>query len=361
MTTDPTPAAVSVADMSQIVAGTHRSPHDVLGPHEHDGSVTVRTLRPMAKSVTIHAGDQVVPMQHEHEGLWVGVLPLETVTDYRLEVQYDGGPSQLVDDPYRYLPTVRDLDQHLINEGRHEQLWAALGAHVHSYDTGGGTPVSGTSFAVWAPNAKGVRVAGEFNFWDGRAHPMRMLGTSGVWEIFVPDIGDGAMYKFEVCGADGTWRHKADPLAFHTQVPPERASVVYTSQHVWGDQRWMDDRARASAVERPMSIYEVHLGSWRTGRTYADLATELVDYVRDLGFTHIELLPVMEHPFGGSWGYQVSSYFAPTARFGPPDDLRLLVDRLHRAGIGVILDWVPGHFPKDDWALARFDGTALYE
>ncbi|MGH3507667.1 MAG: 1,4-alpha-glucan branching protein GlgB, partial [Nocardioidaceae bacterium] len=242
----------------------------------------------------------------------------------------------------------------------HEQLWTVLGAHLHAYDTAGGT-VNGTSFAVWAPNAKGVRVAGDFNFWDGRAHPMRMLGSSGVWELFVPDVGNGTMYKLEICGADGVWRQKADPLAFLAQEPPERASLVFGSSYTWGDDTWMTKRAEGIAHEKPMSIYEVHLGSWRRGRNYRELAEELVAYVSELGFTHVEFLPVMEHPFGGSWGYQVSSYFAPTARFGNPDGLRYLIDKLHQAGVGVILDWVPAHFPKDDWALARFDGTPLYE
>jgi 1,4-alpha-glucan branching enzyme len=360
MTKQPEPLPVPPRELAALVAGTHHSPHDVLGPHPHQGAVTVRSLRPLAKSVAIRTGDSVVPMRHEFEGIWVGVLATPDVPDYRLEVAYDDHEALATDDPYRYLPTVRELDQHLINEGRHEQLWRVLGARVHRYDSSHGV-VMGTSFAVWAPNANGVRVAADFNFWDGRAHPMRMLGSSGVWELFVPDVGDGTLYKFEVLGADGVWRQKADPLAFRTQVPPERASVVYTSHYEWGDEEWLRKRAAGGQVQQPMSVYEVHLASWRKDRSYRDLADELVAYVSDLGFTHIELLPVMEHPFGGSWGYQVSSYFAPTARFGDPDDLRLLIDRLHQAGIGVILDWVPAHFPKDEWALARFDGTPLYE
>ncbi len=351
---------VDRSELARLVAGVHQNPHDVLGPHPHDGAVTVRTLRPMAKSVDVRSGSETVPMQHEFEGVWVAVLPDAEVGDYRLQVEYDGAAGELVDDAYRYLPTVRELDQHLINEGRHELLWQVLGSHVHDYRSATG-PVTGTSFAVWAPNAKGVRLAADFNYWDGRAHPMRALGSSGIWEIFVPGVGDGTLYKYEICGADGVWRHKADPLAQYTQAPPERASIVYTSTYEWDDADWLTARAEAPAVQRPMSVYELHLGSWRRGRSYRELADELVDYVSTLGFTHIELLPVMEHPFGGSWGYQVSSYFAPTARFGEPDGLRLLIDRLHQAGIGVILDWVPGHFPKDDWALARFDGTPLYE
>jgi 1,4-alpha-glucan branching enzyme len=357
--TTPVPLAVSVDELNRLVAGHHESPHDILGPHPHGGGVTIRTLRPLAKSVTIVSGSEAISMTHEHEGVWVGVLPQKEVGDYRLEIEYESGAPQVYDDPYRFLPTIRELDQHLIGEGRHEQLWTVLGAHVHRY-SGATGPVVGTSFAVWAPNAKGVRVAADFNFWDGRAHPMRRLGATGVWELFVPDVGKGALYKYEVCGADGVWRQKADPLAMKTQEPPERASIVFESEYEWGDQTWIDARSQRP-TEEPISIYEVHLGSWRMGRTYEQLADELVAYVKELGFTHVELLPVMEHPFGGSWGYQVSSYFAPTARFGDPDGLRLLIDRLHQAGIGVILDWVPAHFPKDDWALARFDGTALYE
>jgi 1,4-alpha-glucan branching enzyme len=259
------------------------------------------------------------------------------------------------------MPDVRsnlgEIDLHLIGEGRHERLWDILGAHVRTDGE-----VSGTSFAVWAPNARDVRVVADFNGWNGHDHEMKNLGPSGVWELFVPEVGDGARYKFEIHGADGSWTLRADPLAFQAEVPPATASVVFTSRYEWGDAEWMAARARTTtAHDRPMSVYEVHLGSWRRGRSYRDLAEELTAYVLDTGFTHVELLPVAEHPYGGSWGYQVTSYFAPTARFGSPDDFRYLVDRLHQAGIGVIVDWVPGHFPKDEWALARFDGSSLYE
>ncbi|HEU0214236.1 MAG TPA: 1,4-alpha-glucan branching protein GlgB [Jiangellaceae bacterium] len=250
-----------------------------------------------------------------------------------------------------------EVDLHLIGEGRHERLWDVLGAHVRSIDG-----ATGTVFAVWAPNARGVRVVADFNGWNGHDHEMTNLGPSGVWELFVPDVGAGTRYKFEIHGADGSWTLRADPLAFQAEMPPATASVVFTSRYEWADAEWMAARARTStAHDRPMSIYEVHLGSWRRGRSYRDLAEELTAYVLDMGFTHVEMLPVAEHPYGGSWGYQVTSYFAPTARFGSPDDFRYLVDRLHQAGIGVIVDWVPGHFPKDEWALARFDGTSLYE
>jgi 1,4-alpha-glucan branching enzyme len=250
-----------------------------------------------------------------------------------------------------------EVDLHLIGEGRHEQLWDVLGAHVRTANG-----VTGTSFAVWAPRAREIRLAGDFNYWSGQDHQMRAVGNSGVWELFVPDVRDGTRYKFLVHGADGSWKLRADPLAFRAETPPATASEVFTSTYVWGDDEWMTRRPTLDpAHDRPMSVYEVHLGSWRRDRSYRDLAEELTEYVRDRGFTHVELMPVAEHPYGGSWGYQVTSYFAPTSRFGSPDDFRYLVDRLHQAGIGVLMDWVPGHFPKDDWALAFFDGSNQYE
>ena len=357
-----TPAKLPVAatDLDGLVAGTHASPHRVLGAHPHDGGVTIRTLRPLAQKVRVVVAGEKTTLDHEHGGVWVTVLPLAEVTDYRLEVEYGDGHAHTIDDPYRYLPTVGEMDQHLINEGRHEELWTVLGAHVRHYDAIGG-PVTGTSFAVWAPNAGGVRVTGDFNSWDGRAHPMRQLGSSGVWELFVPEVGSGTLYKYDVFGADGVWRQKADPMAQHTEVPPRRASAVFESSYAWDDADWIARRAEGTAIQKPMSTYEVHLASWRRGLSYRELAEQLVSYVADLGFTHVELLPVMEHPFGGSWGYHVTSFFAPTSRFGNPDEFRYLVDRLHAAGIGVIVDWVPGHFATDDWALVRFDGTPLYE
>ena len=289
----------------------------------------------------------------------MAVLPGADVPDYRLEVTYDGHTST-VDDPYRFLPTVQELDRHLVREGRHEQLWTVLGANVRTYPGELGE-VSGTSFAVWAPNARAVRVVGDFNYWQGASHAMRSLGDSGVWEVFAPGVGAGARYKFEVLGNDGSWRQKADPLAQGTEVPPATASVVVESRYRWTDDAWLAARAAHDPHTAPMSVYEVHLGSWRVGLSYRDLAHQLTEHVVSLGFTHVELLPVAEHPFGGSWGYQVSSYFAPTSRFGHPDDFRYLVDTLHQAGIGVIVDWVPAHFPKDEWSLAQFDGTPLYE
>jgi 1,4-alpha-glucan branching enzyme len=347
-------------ELQHLVDGEHANPHGVLGAHPTDeGTTVVRTLRPGADSVVVVTQDARTPMMRIHDGgVFAAVLPGDA-RDYRLDVTY-GEVTHPVDDPYRWLPTVGELDLGLLSAGRHEDLWNVLGAHVRKYETPMGL-VTGTSFAVWAPNARGVRVIGDFDYWSGKGLPMRSLGSAGVWELFVPGIDDGARYKFRICGRDGIWREKADPMAFATEVPPATASVVNTSRYEWQDDAWLQHRANTAWHAAPMSIYEVHLGSWRQGLSYRDLAEQLVAHVQQHGFTHVELLPVAEHPYGGSWGYQVSSYYAPTARFGSPDDFRYLVDRLHQADIGVIADWVPAHFPKDAWALARFDGTALYE
>lgn len=254
--------------------------------------------------------------------------------------------------------TLGELDLHLITEGRHEKLWQVLGAQVKRNTAG---ELIGTAFSVWAPNARNVSLICDLNFWDRKSHPMIPLGPSGVWEIFIPDLGPGVKYKFAVEGRDGRWVDHADPLARQTETPPHTASIVNESDFKWGDERWMNLRSMYQPWRSPVSVYEVHLGSWKPGLNYRELAAELADYVKDQGFTHIEFLPVTEHPYSPSWGYQVTSYFAPTSRFGTPDEFRYLVDHLHKNEIGIILDWVPAHFPKDEWALARFDGTALYE
>ncbi|MBL7492956.1 1,4-alpha-glucan branching protein GlgB [Frankia sp. AgB1.9] len=348
-------------ELDRLVGGRHHQPHGILGAHPAGDWTIVRALRPDAVSVTVVVGEERYPTTRLHSsGVFAVAVPIGKVPDYRLEVAYPDS-TFVVDDPYRYLPTVGEVDLHLIAEGRHERLWTVLGAHVRHYPTPGGGVVSGVSFAVWAPNARGVRVVGDFDFWDGRAYPLRSLGHTGIWELFVPGVEAGTRYKFEILGFDGVWRQKADPMATHTETPPATASVVFESDHVWSDEAWMAERAGTAWHAAPISVYEVHLGSWRRGLSYRQLATELVDYVREAGFTHVELLPVAEHPFGGSWGYQVSAYYAPTSRFGSPDDFRYLVDALHQAGIGVLVDWVPAHFPRDNWALGRFDGTALYE
>lgn len=254
--------------------------------------------------------------------------------------------------------TLGELDLHLISQGRHEQLWNAMGAHVCRDETGA---LLGTTFTVWAPNARAVSLIGDHNYWDKKTNPMVRIGSYGIWEIFISDIGAGYKYKFAVCGIDGRWVDHADPLARATQTPPLTASIVDESTYQWRDATWIKNRESFQSWRAPVSTYEVHLGSWKLGLTYLELAVELVDYVKAQGFTHVEFLPVTEHPYGPSWGYQVTSFFAPTSRFGSPDEFRFLVDALHAAGIGVILDWVPAHFPKDEWALAQFDGTALYE
>jgi 1,4-alpha-glucan branching enzyme len=351
---------LSRSELDRLVSGAHHNPHGVLGAHSVGAQTAIRTLRPHATSVAVVIDGVSTPMTQVHPGGVYEALLDAPISDYRLEVGYGEAAPTVSDDPYRWLPTLGEIDLHLIGEGRHENLWEVLGAHVRSYDTPAG-PVTGTSFAVWAPSAQGVRVAGDFDYWTGTALPMRSLGSSGVWELFVPGIGKWARYKFHILGKDGQWREKADPMAFATQVPPDNASVVFDSGYQWGDGDWMARRAGSNPVYEAMSIYEVHIGSWKAGSTYSYLAEDLVNYVRDAGFTHVEFLPVAEHPFGGSWGYQVTSYYAPSSRFGNPDDFRYLVDKLHQAGIGVIIDWVPAHFPKDAWALADFDGTSLYE
>ncbi|MCA0436946.1 MAG: 1,4-alpha-glucan branching protein GlgB [Actinobacteria bacterium] len=363
-----TPAAMprirpaSWDELGLLVHGGHGNPHGVLGAHPWNGGITIRVVRPGATSVQVELPDgSVHAMEHDFEGVWHVQLDVPDKPDYRILVDYGDGFVHRQDDPYRFLPTLGEVDLHLIGEGRHEQLWKVLGSHIRSYDGPMGS-VTGTSFAVWAPNARAIRVVGDFNTWDGTCHPMRALGSTGVWELFVPGVGENATYKYEILGADGYRRTKADPLARATECPPATASVVTQSHYEWQDQAWMAERATHTEPQKlPMSVYEVHLGSWRKGLSYVELAEHLVNYVKDLGFTHVELLPVAEHPYGPSWGYQVTGYYAPTSRFGSPDEFRYLVDTLHQAGIGVIVDWVPAHFPKDGFALGRFDGQALYE
>ena len=297
-TPPPSVKPVSRSELERLISGTHHNPHGVLGPHPHDGAVTVRTLKPLAGSVTAEMADgSRTELRHEFEGVWVGVLPTAQVPDYRLWVAYSDGIEHLLDDAYRFLPTLGEIDLHLVGEGRHEELWNVLGAHVREYDGPMG-PVRGTSFAVWAPNARAIRLVGDFNQWDGSAHPMRSLGSSGVWELYVPGVAEGNRYKFVILGSDGSRRAKADPMARATEKPPATASVVTSTAYAWQDDDWMTTRAATNPHTGPMSIYEVHLGSWRHGESYRDLAEHLVNYVVDLGFTHVELMPVMEHPYG---------------------------------------------------------------
>ncbi|MCT1615761.1 1,4-alpha-glucan branching protein GlgB, partial [Kocuria marina] len=358
------PVPVSEDVLAAVAEGRYHDPHAVLGAHFNpDGSVTIRTLRRFATHVSVRTLNGTFPLEHEWGGIFTGVVPAHDegkIPDYRVLVTYAGKEPAEVDDPYRFAPTLGELDLHLIGEGRHETLWTVLGAHVHHYPSSMGD-VSGVSFAVWAPNARAVRVIGDFNGWDGSEHAMRSLGSSGVWEVFVPGMGSGDTYKFRIRAADGSWRDKADPMAFGTDIPPSTASRVFESSYEFQDDEWMRARAAKDPHNAPMSVYEMHIGSWRMGLGYVDLARELVEYLTWQGFTHVEFMPVAEHPFGGSWGYQVTGYYAPSSRFGSPDEFRYLVDQLHQAGIGVLVDWVPGHFPKDEWALAKFDGQPLYE
>ncbi|MDQ0579009.1 1,4-alpha-glucan branching enzyme [Streptomyces rishiriensis] len=343
------------ADRGRLLSGAHHDPHALLGAHPAPGGIVFRALRPFADAVSVVIEGDPTPLVSEGDGLFSVLLPLDAVPAYTLLVSYEGAEHK-VDDPYRFLPALGDLDLHLIREGRHEELWKALGAEPMAHQG-----VLGTRFTVWAPNAQGVRVAGDFCFWDGTAFPMRSLGSSGVWELFLPGIGEGARYKFEITSRHGHRFLKADPMARRAEVPPDTASIVHASHHEWADGEWMAHRGDVPVHVAPFSVYEVHLPSWRPGLSYRELAEELPPYVSELGFTHVEFMPVAQHPFSGSWGYQVTGFYAPASRLGTPDDLKFLVDALHRAGIGVIVDWVPAHFPKDDWALGRFDGDPLYE
>ncbi|HEY4225536.1 MAG TPA: 1,4-alpha-glucan branching enzyme, partial [Pseudolysinimonas sp.] len=351
--------------VAALVEGRHPRPHDALGQHpatvvgadgaEVDGFV-IRAVRPLAEGVIAVQKDGTrIPLEHVASGLWQGFAPGPGQA-YALETAYADGPTWTADDPYRFVPTVGDIDLYLWGEGRHEQLWDVLGAHHRPHED-----VAGTGFSVWAPHAQAARVIGDFNGWDGTQHAMRRLDDNGVWELFIPGLTPGTVYKFELLTSSGEWVKRADPMARYTEVPPATGSVIGQTLYEWGDAEWMTTRAQTDPHNSPMSVYEMHIGSWRPGLSYRELADQLIPYLQELGYTHVEFLPVAEHPFGGSWGYQVTGYYAPTSRFGHPDDFRYLVDRLHQAGLGVLVDWVPAHFPKDEWALAKFDGQALYE
>lgn len=354
---------VRAGDLERLAAGTFGDPFAVLGPHMVDGRRIVTVLVPGARAVTAEADGSrhVLDPVANHEGLFAGAVPGDGA--YRLEVTGREGSRWQSEDAYRFGPVLGEIDEYLIGEGRHHRLWEVLGAHVTVHEG-----VHGTHFAVWAPNARRVSVVGAFNGWDGRRHVMRRRGATGVWEIFLPGIGEGESYKYEVLGPDGALQPlKADPFGFGSEHPPANASVVRDiGGYGWHDAGWMARRAAQNDRSAPISIYEVHLGSWRRkqgGRhmSYKEAASELVGYAVDMGFTHLELMPVSEYPFDGSWGYQPVGLFAPTIRHGPPHEFRDLVDAAHRAGLGVILDWVPGHFPADPHGLGWFDGTALYE
>jgi 1,4-alpha-glucan branching enzyme len=359
-------AGFESAEIGRLLAGDHDDPHRILGAHPTKAGVIIRAMHPDAvRAEALLADGTRVELERLAGGLFGTLIAGATLPlRYRLRFYFGGGATWERGDPYRFLPTVGEVDLHLFNEGTHRELWRVLGAHPREIDG-----ERGVSFAVWAPNARSASVIGQHDQWDGRLLPMRRLGSSGVFELFVPDIAPGTMYKYQLRTREGIPRIKTDPFAFGMEAPPETAScVVDLSRYEWKDAEWMDARPARDSTKLPMLIYELHLGSWarvpESGNrplTYRELAPRLVEHCQRLGFTHVELMPVMEHPFTGSWGYQVSGYFAPTRRYGSPDDFKYFVDKLHQAGIGVILDWVPAHFPKDDFALRRFDGTALYE
>ena len=353
-------------ELELLFALAHPDPHSLLGAHPTPLGVLVRAYRPEAASVeVIVEGEAPRPMVKAHErGLFELLLADKSQTfPYHLRVSYPNGNTFTLRDPYAFLPTLGDFDEYLFNAGKHLRLYEKLGAHVRQLGD-----VAGVSFAVWAPAADGVSVVGSFNNWDGRLHQMRRLGVSSIWEIFIPDIGTGALYKYEIHHRNALPFLKADPYALQAEVPPATSSIVYQPNYQFADHEWLARRRERDHVRNPLSIYEVHLGSWRRmpeegnrSLTYRETAPALADYLAEMGFTHVEFLPLKGHPYGGSWGYQVGNYYAPSARYGTPDDFRYLIDYLHQRGFGVIMDWVPAHFPKDAFALGRFDGTALYE
>ena len=362
---------ISPQDVEKLVRIEHPDPHSILGGHpfEFQGKkgVVVRAFHPDATAASVLTeGKEPLGMEKCHEGgLFACFLPDQDLPlSYTLDFAFADGNHWKSNAPYRFLPTLGDLDLYLAGEGTHHRLYDGLGAHLRDIDG-----VTGTSFAVWAPNARRVSVIGDFNRWDGRLFAMRQMGGSGIWELFVPGVGTGALYKYEIKTSSGELRTKTDPFAFAMELRPGTASMVWdVKAYQWNDGSWMDRRSDRDLRQEPMAIYEVHLGSWmRSGGeedrwlTYRELAPRLVDHVKKFGFTHVELMPVAEHPFDGLWGYQVTGYYAPTSRFGNPDDFKYLVDTLHQHGLGVIVDWVPAHFPKDDYSLRLFDGTALYE
>ena len=348
-------------ELQKIVNARHSDPFVVLGRHSENGGVLVRVLLPHAEEVTIaEGGHRLERIEGTDVFEWRGAAA-QVPQRYRLIWRDDEHREHIAHDPYCYPPQLSDFDLHLFGEGKHWHAHRLLGARVHQADG-----VAGVLFSVWAPSAERVSVVGGFNRWDGRSHPMRVHGN-GVWELFIPDLPPGLVYKYEIRARNGDVFLKADPYGRRFEVRPDTASIVEPpSTFRWSDEPWIKARAEFNWQHEPISIYEVHLGSWQRGPegellNYRELAPRLVEYARNLGFTHIELMPITEHPYDKSWGYQTTGYYAPTSRFGSPDDFRWFVDHCHQNGLGVILDWVPAHFPKDAHGLARFDGTALYE
>jgi 1,4-alpha-glucan branching enzyme len=362
-------AGVPRDEVNRFVRGLHSDPFSVLGPHKVGDDVEIRAFRPDARSIEVvldrEPDKPIVAERTDGEGFFCATVPgAERDVPYHLRILKLDGSEERTRDAYQYGPIIGDVDLHLFSEGQHWKIYEKFGAHLRTIGD-----ATGVYFAVWAPNAERVSVVGDFNDWDGRVNPMRKLLSAGVWELFLPGIKQGAHYKFEIRTQTGAVLLKSDPFAFFNQHGKATASLVYDlERYTWNDGEWMEARRKKNWPQSPISIYEVHLGSWRRKTeegnrqlSYLELAEELLPYVLEMGYTHIELLPVAEHPFEGSWGYQVTNYYAPTSRFGTPDEFRHFVDKCHQAGIGVIMDWVPAHFPKDAHALAEFDGTHLYE
>ncbi|MGM0594663.1 MAG: 1,4-alpha-glucan branching protein GlgB [Pseudomonadota bacterium] len=349
--------------IERLLEARHHDPFELLGRHPLGSDTVIRAYLPGAASAMVVCAGEQLPMQrHGHSDLfqWQG-SECPTSTDYRLLWTDGAGVEHLQHDPYRFLPILDSDELHRFHAGSHFHAQKLLGAHCCRHQE-----VDGVRFAVWAPNAERVSVVGDFNHWDGRCHPMRNRGESGVWELFLPELPVGSLYKFELRDRHGNIHIKTDPYGRRFELRPATAAVVEDSDYRWQDSAWIEQREKADWLHRPMSIYEIHLGSWQRGKdgrflNYRELAEGIIPHLKGLGFTHIELLPITEHPLDASWGYQTTGYFAPTSRFGSPDDLRWFIDRCHQSGIGVLLDWVPAHFPRDTFALARFDGTTLYE
>jgi len=360
-------AGVPRDEVYRFVRGLHSDPFSVLGPHKVGDDLEIRVFRPDARSIDIvldRESDRPIAAERiDEDGFFCATVPkADRDVPYQLRIVKPDGSEELTRDAYQYGTIIGDVDLHLFSEGQHWKIYEKFGAHLRTI-----SDATGVYFAVWAPTAQRVSVVGDFNDWDGRVNPMRKLLSAGVWELFLPGIAQGAHYKFEIRTQTGAVLLKSDPFAFFNQHGKSTASMVYDlERYTWSDAEWMEARRERNWPQSPISIYELHLGSWRRNEenrqlTYLELADTLLPYVLDMGYTHIELLPVAEHPFEGSWGYQVTNYYAPTSRFGPPDDFRHFIDKCHQAGIGVIMDWVPAHFPKDAHALAEFDGTDLYE
>ncbi|MGF1483679.1 MAG: 1,4-alpha-glucan branching protein GlgB [Opitutales bacterium] len=373
MVTSPKTARPTPSDRDLLLRARHWQPHAYLGLHASkngQGGLEARAFVREAKSCEVvdiadEAKARYKLKKVDAEGLFEGRIAKRAKPfRYRLRVEKTNGEILQFYDPYQFLPTISEHDLYLVGQGNDHRVYDKLGSHVREVDG-----VRGVSFAVWAPSAKRVSVVGDFNHWDGRYHPMRALGASGIWELFIPGLEPGLKYKYELIGGDDALRIKTDPYAIYFEPPPHNASIICDiADYQWGDQAWLDTRARTDTTQQPVSVYEVHHGSWKRVSedgnrplSYREMAAELIAYVKDMGYTHVEFMPLAEHPFAGSWGYQVTGFYAPTHRFGTPQDFMYLVDQLHQNNIGVILDWVPAHFPRDTFALADFDGSHLYE